>query len=91
MNIDRVLVLSLFAGYTVKAAVLGASLADAVVILGLASAHFLYNLNVRNKEIEELKKSMNELKSLHNDQNIIISELRTAVTGVKLQQGLRKA
>jgi len=91
MNIDRILVLSLFVGYTIKSAILGASLADAVVILGLTSVNFLYNLNIENKKMGELEKSLNELKSLHNDQNVIISELRTSVTGVKLQQSIRKA
>lgn len=94
-NIDRGLILSLFAGYTVKCAVLGASIADALVILGLAGAHFLYNFYNRSKEIAELKahynKELAELKSAQYDQAVILSELRTNVTGIKLSQSMKKA
>lgn len=91
MNIDKALVLSLFGGYTVKAAILGANLADAVVIVGLAAAHFLYNQRAEKKELEDIRKEIATLKQNELDQNVVLSELRTNVTGIKLSSSIRQA
>lgn len=89
MNINRDLILSLFGGYTLKLLILGASPADAAVVLVLAAANFLYNTQLESKEITELKQELKDIKSAQHDQNVIISELKTAMTGIKMSNNLR--
>jgi hypothetical protein len=83
-NTDRVLILSLFGGYTLKLLALGAQPADAAVVLVLAAAHWAYNAQLERKEINELRQEIKDIKANQQDQNTIISELKTAVTGIKM-------
>ena len=89
MNINRDLILSLFGIYTLKLLILGASLPDAAVVLVLAAANFLYNSQLERKVIAELKQEVKDIKSNQHDQNTIISELKTSMTGMKMSNNLR--
>ncbi len=89
MNIDRNLILCLFGGYTAKLLALGAQPADAAVVLVLAGAHFLYNSQIQNKEINKLKQELVDMKKAEYDQNMQISDMKTAVTGMKINNSLR--
>lgn len=88
-NIDRVLILSLFGGYTLKLLALGANPADAAVVLVLAGANYLFNAQLERKAINELKQELKDIRSSQVDQNIIISELKTSMTGIKMSSSLR--
>lgn len=90
-NIDKVLLLSLFAGYTCKVAVLGASASDAAVVLVLAAAHFLYTWKIENKEITELKNQIEVLKLADVKLLNEINEAKTAAASLKIAAGLRPA
>lgn len=89
MNIDRVLLLSLFSGYTIKLLALGANPADAAVVLVLAGANYLFHAQLERKQISELKQELKEIRSGQTDQNVIISELKTSMTGLKMSSNLR--
>lgn len=88
MQIDRGLVLALFVGYTLKVAVLGASLPDAAVVLILAAAHFLYNSQVQNKQIVQFKQEISEFKNELAACKKVSDDLKTTMASVKISQGL---
>lgn len=88
-NIDRTLILSLFGVYTLKLLVLGASPADAAVVLVLAAAHFAYNSQIQSKKILELEQALKDIKSSQHDQNVSISEMKSIVMGIKLKEGMK--
>ena len=90
MNLDRAIILSLFGGYTLKAGILGASIADAVIILGLAATYFLFNHKIDKKELAILTEQIEILKKSDQEQLAIISEVRTNVTGIKLGNAIKK-
>jgi hypothetical protein len=89
-KIDKGLLLTLFGGYTIKAAVLGASPSDAAVILVLAAAHFLYNLQIENKEITQLKQELSKFKELQDLHTKEILDLKTMGASLKLAGGMRQ-
>lgn len=91
MNIDKVLLLSLLAGYTGKVSVLGASSADAAVVLVLAAAHFLYNSQIQNKEIKALKDEIQAIKVIQAKQASDIEEVKSMASSIKIATGLRPA
>lgn len=88
---DKALLLSLFGGYTVKVAVLGASPSDAAVVLVLAAAHFLYNSQIQNKEISNLRSEIESVNNRLNDQAKVLEDTRSAMSSIKIAQGLRPA
>lgn len=89
MNIDKALLLSLFAGYASKVAILGASPSDAAIVLVLAAAHFLYNSQIQNKAIKELTEKHEALEKYVKSQDKILEDVRAAMSGMKLAQGMR--
>jgi hypothetical protein len=89
MNIDRYLILSLFGGYTGKLLILGASPADAAVVLVLAAAHFLYSNQMQNKKIVELEQHVKKIEATHNEQNINIAEVKSMMTAIKLKESFK--
>ena len=91
MHIDKALLLCLFGGYTAKLAILGSSLPDAAIILVLAAAHFLYNSQIQNKQILELSNRLNELEAKQAEQNKNVEDIKSAVSSIKISQGLRPA
>lgn len=88
-NIDRILLLALFSGYVLKIAVLGATYPDAAIILVLAATHFLYNSQIQNKQIDELKQDLTSIKSTIEVLKKDNEDMRNSVAGVKITQGLR--
>jgi len=88
-NIDRVLVLSLFGGYTLKLLALGAQPADAAVVLVLAAAHFAYNSQIQNKKMKELEDRIDTVQKFNSDLTAQISDVKSIVTGMKLNANLR--
>lgn len=89
-KIDKGLLLTLFGGYTVKVAVLGASPSDAAVVLVLAAAHFLFNLQIENKEITQLKQELSKQKELLEIHSKEIQDLKTMGASLKLAGGMRQ-
>jgi hypothetical protein len=91
MNIDRALILSLFAGYTGKLLVLGASPADAAVVLVLAAAHFAYSNQIQNKKILELTQEIKKLQDTQAGQNELIADVKSTVSGMKVSAAMKVA
>jgi hypothetical protein len=90
-NIDKALLLCLFGGYTAKLAILGSNYSDALIILVLAAAHFLYNSQIQNKQIQELTSRLNDLQIKQNEQNDNVEDIKSAISSLKISQGLRPA
>lgn len=88
-NLDRIMIGSLFAAYVGKILILGSSAADAAIVSVLAAAHFLYNWQIKNTEITQLKQELTnineKIKQVENQQ----LDIKNAVAGVKITQGLR--
>lgn len=88
-NIERYLLISLFSGYVIKVLATSASISDAAIVLFLAASYFLYNSQIQNKEISQLKQELTttseQIKKLQKDSE----DMRNAVAGVKITQGLR--
>lgn len=91
INTDRALLLCLLGGYTVKLLALGSNLSDALVVLVLAGAHFLYNSQIQNKEIKELANKIEELEKKNVEQTKLNEDLKSSISSVKITQGLRSA
>lgn len=91
INIDKALLLSLLAGYTGKVAVLGASPADAAIILVLAAGHFLYNSQIQNKEIQTLKAEIKDLRDVDDKLINDLAEIKAMTSAMKMASGLRPA
>lgn len=91
MNIDRYLILSLFGGYTGKLLILGASPADAAVVLVLAAAHFFYSNQIQNKKILELDQELKAIKATQSGQNEIIADVKSTVSGIKMKEAMKVA
>jgi len=89
-SIDHKIVLSLFAGYTIKALALGANINDAAVILVLAAAHFLYNSQIQNKQISQLNQLVEGMKSELDSVKKTQDDLKTSIASVKISTGLHK-
>tara|TARA_R110000868_G_scaffold70612_3_gene207297 strand:- start:1338 stop:1619 length:282 start_codon:yes stop_codon:yes gene_type:complete len=88
-NLDRIVIILLFSGYVGKLLAFGAGLPDAAVVLVLAAAHFLNNSNIQNKELSQLKQELSkqqETLELFQKEHL---EMKNAVAGVKITQGLR--
>lgn len=94
-NLDRYMIMALFAGYMGKLLLTGASLSDAAIVLVLAAANFLYNSQIQNKQIVELKQELREFKNQSTAEikklSELSEELKTNVAGVKIASGLRSA
>lgn len=88
-NINQKLLLTLFAAYTTKILVLGANPTDAAIILILAATHFLCSSQIQNKEISELKQTVNNLTLQLEELKVETKELKTNIAGVKIANGLR--
>jgi hypothetical protein len=88
-KLERYALISLFSGYVIKLLVVGASLADAAIVLFLAALYYLYISQIQNKQIVQLKQEVTELKenitSLKKDNE----DFRSAVAQVKISNGLR--
>jgi hypothetical protein len=83
-SVDSLLILSLFCGYAIKAAVLGASAVDAAIILTLGAANFLHNHHVNNKKLTELNQQLNKLNTEIALHNVAINDVKTSMTSIKL-------
>lgn len=88
-DLDRYLLIALFGGYIIKMLAHGATLPDAAVVLVLAGSHFLYNHFMQNKEITQLKQELNGIRDSIQKVLKDNEDLRNAVAGVKITQGLR--
>lgn len=91
MNIDRYLILSLFGGYTGKLLILGASPADAAVVLVLAAAHFFYSNQIQNKKIIELTQQVKALEFTQDSQNKSIEDMKSMVSGMRVKEAMKVA
>lgn len=89
-NYDHILLLTLLCSYTAKVGILGASLADAAVVLVLAAAHFLYSSQVQNKQVTELKEEVSKLKEQSKETSEILLELKSSIASAKLAAGMSR-
>lgn len=89
MKLDHYLIIALFGSYVIKVMALGASLSDAIIILVLAVAHFAFNSQIQNKQINELKQQVTNLSLSLEELKNETKELKTSVAGVKIASGLR--
>jgi len=92
-NLDRYLLALLVVGYTGKLLAFGATLPDALVIMVLAGAHFLFHWQVKNKEITELKQELTSVKkdldSIKNETDQLRNNVANAVVGIKMSNGFK--
>jgi hypothetical protein len=88
-RIDSWLILSLLVGYTGKLLALGASPADAGVLLVLAAAYSMQRYYSVNKQHNELKQELTDIRSSIKDQDLVITELKTSLAGAKIAGGFR--
>lgn len=88
INIDKVLLLSLFGGYTCKLLALGSNPSDAAIVLILAAAHFLYSSQIQNKQIDELKQTHARLQKDVQEILAMHLELKTSVASIKISSGM---
>lgn len=89
MNINQIIVLSLFAGFTGKALYMGASVSDAAVILILAAAHFFHSTQIQNKRIDELKQELKAIDDKQAARDATMAEIKDTMSSVKVANGLR--
>ena len=90
MNVDKILLLSLFGGYTVKLLALGAQPADAAVVLILAASHFLYTSQIQNKKVSLLEARIEKFEQQMAEHKGNIDDVKTAVASVKIASGFRQ-
>lgn len=88
-NFERYSLIALFSSYVIKLLIVGASLADAGIVLFLGALYFLYISQIQNKEITELKQDLSSLKDNLSKLQKDNEDMRNAVAGVKITQGLR--
>lgn len=89
-NHDKLLLLSLLAGYTGKVCVLGASPSDAAIVLVLAAVHLVNRYFDNNKEVNELRGELNKFKEVLELHAKEIQEVKTMGATLKLAGGMRQ-
>lgn len=84
------MLLSLFSGYTIKVCALGASPADAAVVLVLAAAHFCHSYHSVNKQISQLNQEVNNLTDKLKEHSETLVELKSSISSAKLAAGMSR-
>ena len=92
-NLDRYIIMALFGAYVGKLLLLGANYSDVGVVLVLAAAHFLVASKSHEKQIDVLKKQLDEARAeMKEDLKAIktmTDEHRTALTSIKMSQNIK--
>ncbi len=88
-NLDRVLLALLFGGFVAKLLAFGATFPEALVVLILAAAHYFNQQKLEKKELEQIKKTLDACQDDYKHIEKELADLRNAIAGVKITQGLR--
>lgn len=85
----KYLPLLLFAIYSIKLLVLGASLVDAPILLIMGLISSVYEIKSQSKLLSNLRKDVGDLQKHKEETDKLISEVKTHISGIKLGQNIR--